>query len=474
MGFFKIFSLQNQEVGKAATQIEQLQYKINATYGPAFATQHAAALRQMTLLNRQLNDKLGPGGVQLATQRANLGNQWDDFRHSFNPEIYKLLGVFFDMMSKLMPIVRPLLEATAQAFIKVAKGIDQMIQGAGFKDFMGWMTGQAGSGIMAFARIVENLAIGFWDLFRAFTPMANGMRTGLVGMTQAFADWARNLGSNQGFQRFMAYIRTAGPEVLHTLGQFVQTFIALGPLLGAAGQSSMILINALAGVFQWLSQWPVVNHLVGALIPFSIIAAKLLGPLGMLATGVKAFWVALMAGEVPFLLTPMGLLLTGLVIAAVVVYTHWDRLKRGLKVWWDWIKTAASDTANWVTRAWDNMIRFIESIPGRIAKAAKNMITMIPGGATFLHLAGSVVHTVGGFLGIPGLASGGTVIGAGRALVGERGPELLDLPQGAQVTPLPAGSLSGQPQPWIINLDGRELMRGMARQQLMASAAGAI
>lgn len=40
---------------------------------------------------------------------------------------------------------------------------------------------------------------------------------------------------------------------------------------------------------------------------------------------------------------------------------------------------------------------------------------------------------------IPGLANGGTLTSAGRVLVGERGPELLDLPQGATVTPLDNG-----------------------------------
>jgi hypothetical protein len=42
----------------------------------------------------------------------------------------------------------------------------------------------------------------------------------------------------------------------------------------------------------------------------------------------------------------------------------------------------------------------------------------------------------------PGMATGGTVTTSGMALVGERGPELLSLPRGAQVTPL-TGTNSG-------------------------------
>lgn len=37
---------------------------------------------------------------------------------------------------------------------------------------------------------------------------------------------------------------------------------------------------------------------------------------------------------------------------------------------------------------------------------------------------------------VPGLAEGGEIIGGGTVLVGERGPEFLDLPSGARVTPL--------------------------------------
>lgn len=49
--------------------------------------------------------------------------------------------------------------------------------------------------------------------------------------------------------------------------------------------------------------------------------------------------------------------------------------------------------------------------------------------------------TIGFNLGhIPMLANGGTITGSGTVMVGERGPELLNLPRGAQVTPLDKAS----------------------------------
>jgi hypothetical protein len=50
---------------------------------------------------------------------------------------------------------------------------------------------------------------------------------------------------------------------------------------------------------------------------------------------------------------------------------------------------------------------------------------------------------IGFFSGIGGMANGGTVVGSGLSWVGENGPELLNLPQGATVTPMAATGTGG-------------------------------
>ena len=53
---------------------------------------------------------------------------------------------------------------------------------------------------------------------------------------------------------------------------------------------------------------------------------------------------------------------------------------------------------------------------------------------------GAVGNVAGGIVSaIPGLQHGGTITRSGAALVGERGPEVVSLPRGAQVAPLGAG-----------------------------------
>lgn len=71
--------------------------------------------------------------------------------------------------------------------------------------------------------------------------------------------------------------------------------------------------------------------------------------------------------------------------------------------------------------------------------------------------------------GVPGAAAGGNVTIGGGVLVGERGPELLNLPAGARVTPLEPGTIGGlvgklvAEAPVVLKIDGRTAATSVAR-----------
>lgn len=93
-----------------------------------------------------------------------------------------------------------------------------------------------------------------------------------------------------------------------------------------------------------------------------------------------------------------------------------------------------------------------EGIKGTVKGAVNFIISAI----NKIIAAANKVTAAGGALGlkvpqipqIPMLATGGNIVGSGSAIVGEAGPELIDLPRGARVTPLD-GSHSGQ----VININ---------------------
>lgn len=128
-----------------------------------------------------------------------------------------------------------------------------------------------------------------------------------------------------------------------------------------------------------------------------------------------------------------------------------------------WLSQPFKDAGTWAQGAWTSAVGFFQSIPGRIAgffsdlgdkllspfrwavDQIKNLWNSTIGGFGF-DLPDWIPGVGGKSFRIPMLAQGGILTRSGSVLVGEAGPELLDLPQGARVTPLSRTrySLSGQ------------------------------
>lgn len=131
---------------------------------------------------------------------------------------------------------------------------------------------------------------------------------------------------------------------------------------------------------------------------------------------------------------------------------------------WDVVKDIFGGIAKSISGVWDGVVE-------KIAQAIDKIRQKIQGVMDFFS---SVKDTVSNFVSgakdkisgalswIPGLATGGTIEESGRVLVGESGPEFLELPKGATVRPLDHPSDSGPREANIyIELDGRTLARAL-------------
>jgi TP901 family phage tail tape measure protein len=130
---------------------------------------------------------------------------------------------------------------------------------------------------------------------------------------------------------------------------------------------------------------------------------------------------------------PIGLValaIGGLIAAGIALYQNWDTVKDKMDVIWMRIKAGAQDAINGVIDKINDLIRLIDKIPGvkvpLIPKVNLDVLSSIratnapkgygsAGGAQRAYASGTSYH--------PG----------GIALVGEEGPELVDLPIGSKV-----------------------------------------
>jgi hypothetical protein len=142
----------------------------------------------------------------------------------------------------------------------------------------------------------------------------------------------------------------------------------------------------------------------------------------------EAAAAALTALNLVFLANPITWIIIGVAALGVGLYLLVTRVKavRTAFVWvFDEVREGFRDLIHWISKAW-------------------NLLSFHVGGFSVFghHIGGFTLHVTPIGI-IPGLASGGDVSRGGTALIGERGPELLNLPAGARVTPLTRSSGSG-------------------------------
>lgn len=234
---------------------------------------------------------------------------------------------------------------------------------------------------------------------------------------------------------------------------------------------------------------------VGLLIVAKIATAiKALTGATWLVTAAKAAWAAvtwILNGALAVLTSPITLVILAIVafvaaIAAAIYFVvkNFDSIRAAIVGAFNAVKSGIAAAAKFVGDQVSKIVGFVSSLPGKIAGVAKGLFTPIVNAAKdaamfawkqFVWLVDQIKTLpakISGFIGslgssvgnalkesvksvLPGpladlLATGGIVAaqtglaagGGKNVLVGERGPEMLSLPSGSRVTPLPPPTLA--------------------------------
>jgi hypothetical protein len=197
--------------------------------------------------------------------------------------------------------------------------------------------------------------------------------------------------------------------------------------------------------------------------------------------------------------------------ALFMLYKHVKWFRDAVNATWKWLKTATTDAFHWVVQAIDTAIKWIEHhwplvigilggpIAFAVAEIVKHFDTIkrLPGEILHLfehaasdiakaivspfksafdwvkhHLPHISMHHIGPIsVPLPSFQAGGPVPSSGPVLVGERGPEIVNLPGGSYVHP---NAALGSDRPIVIYniLDGKVLSQAIVRQGLLQVARG--
>lgn len=320
-----------------------------------------------------------------------------------------------NVVSTFLPLVIP-------AIVKVSgvlKGLIPVIQD-GAKTVRDWLV-QAWKDLQPAVSTV-------WGILKGFGGWVGGT---LVPAVAALGSWIRDnskwllglavvVGSM--IVAYKAYVAIMGVVKIATIAWTVVQGILNGTLiLNPIGLIVMAIAGLVAGIvwvatqttiFQdvWKTVWTAVSTwftgVIDAVIGFvkshwGLILSFFIGPLGLVIQWIVEHW----SGIVSFFETTVGKI--GGVFGAI----------GGI------IRGAFQGAVEFVKGALNSVINLVNGILGGINK--------IPGAVKI-----ATFGALDKFPLIPKLEKGGTVIRPGSVLVGERGPEVLNLPRGASVVPL--------------------------------------
>lgn len=194
---------------------------------------------------------LGAGVVALAFKGIK-----DEVGGELDPAIEKLqetaaAGILpgvqhdIDLLLTSMPQVRNLVSNVSIEVGKLTTEAGDALTGRGFAAFFSYIDSSAVPIIDELGHTVGNVTEGVAHLVVAFKPVTDELGTGLESLSAKFASSTEN---SAGLQRFVGYIQTEGPQVVHTLEGVAVAAVHIGTSLAPVGDAVISLTHGFADI----------------------------------------------------------------------------------------------------------------------------------------------------------------------------------------------------------------------------------
>lgn len=250
-------------------------------------------------------------------------------------------------------------------------------------------------------------------------------------------------------QGFMAQLAPVLSEIVAAILPVLFSILeALFPVLMEIVQAilplAVDLINALLPIITALLPLiePIANLLMTILVPLVDLLTNILPPIINIITGIIETQMPSLIKIINFVAETIGNVLDAVIrdiqpwIESIIqMFDGLATFLNGVftgnwKMAWEGITQIAKGFVNTIITYVQGTINAVIQLINTVVEAAMKLANLIPG----VDIDTSVTKIPE--VNIPMLANGGISLEAGKALVGEDGPEIIDLPKGARVRPL--------------------------------------
>ena len=179
-------------------------------------------------------ENLTAAQAKARTEFESFSEFWRGFAKQFETPVLEMFGTGLKLVKNILDGLAPTILNVANVFNTLVQEMDNSVVAGGLQDFFGWLESNAAETIYNFAHILGNTLSGLWKVFGAFSPIGAAFEESLLSMTERFDEWASNLASSSGFQKFIDYALTNGPALMNILGDIFSiasdVIVALAPL----------------------------------------------------------------------------------------------------------------------------------------------------------------------------------------------------------------------------------------------------
>lgn len=234
------------EMVKQQNLIEQTSKSLD-TLTPGTA-EYAEKLAELTDLQRAFNTTFGPAAQGL----DHLKDSWAGFLEATRASTIDLIGGTLDTLANVLPKLAPAANAAAIEMGHLVDQFARFTEGDEFAAFLDWIATSGVQNLSNFVQALGNVTVGLGSILGAFTPFADGMTKGLVGLTDGFRDWAKEAAKTGAIQDFAEASVVAFQSLASLVGDLAGSLAAIGR---AATTASGGLFGGIGTILDRLNQF---------------------------------------------------------------------------------------------------------------------------------------------------------------------------------------------------------------------------
>lgn len=327
--------------------------------------------------------------------------------------IFAPLTSGMNLLAKIMPALTPLIVTVSDALSEMLDSVTRKASGPGFKNFISSFSQLAGSSIKSLGSIIGGITRALGGLFKAGTGTGTSALDAMADAAQRLGNYLNSAKGQEKLKKFFDWLKKEGPGIAEDFGSIVRSIAKTLKDLEPFGRKVLDIVTAVAG---YISDTFVPNIKRGI-------------------TAIRDIWNGIgpaVTSATKFILEAFAWLISGF---ATVLRALSNVPKFG------WAKTAADgmDVAAATARG---LARSIDNIPKKTkVTASESGFQHVIDMANRMNRAVSASNRAklhyspgrGGAGGIPMNAAGTDYFQGGLTWVGERGKELVRLPEGSQI-----------------------------------------